>query len=76
MEQCIPETDGAFAINILVEAMPQTLFLKFRRTTEKIKIRGNTKTGRMTINTIKGIANKLMYVTSYDKQRIILRKSK
>ena len=28
MEQYIPETDVAFAVNDLVEAMPQTLFLK------------------------------------------------
>ena len=28
MEQYIPETDVAFAVNHLVEAMPQTLFLK------------------------------------------------
>jgi transposase len=28
MEQYIPETDVAFAVNALVEAMPQTLFLE------------------------------------------------
>lgn len=28
MEQYIPETDVAFAVNALVQAMPQTLFLK------------------------------------------------
>ena len=28
MEQYIPETDVAFAVNALVAAMPQTLFLE------------------------------------------------